>query len=256
MKRNILLTFAGLVLPVFLFSGCVIKEMHESAEGSIDAGKNRYSGVSPIKNGFSESGNVGYLMVEEWQFGMGGNFVGHKEFDQPDPLGSSDAGGPSDGRRRGNYSLLSPRAAAEPANYWSLSEELEFIGKGNKIDAGGGDSETDHLYYLEVPVLMNYNMKINGGNNLYFGLGPYVAAGLFAHFHSVSQGQTTSGSLNFGSNADYPRMDYGLQAKAGYMITPKISLSLNYDFGLRNIGDPVDKAYNNVFGLSVGYRLK
>ncbi|MBS1526992.1 MAG: PorT family protein [Bacteroidetes bacterium] len=257
MKKNRLFSFIALVSLALLFSDCVMREMHESAEGSIDASKNRSSGPSPVTNGFAVGGNVGYLMVEDFQTGMAFNSGGqHKEFDQPDPLGENPAGGPSDGQRTGNYSFMRPRPVAPPPNYWSLSEELEFVGKGNKTDAGGGDSETDHLYYLELPVLINYNMKVNGGNTLTFGAGPYAAAGLFAHYSSSFQGQTMSGSLKFGSNADIPRMDYGLQFKAQYMVCPKVSVGLNFDLGLRNIGDPVDKAYNNSLGLNVGYRIK
>lgn len=241
---------------LLLSSGCVIRSVHQQAEASIDLSKNRYSGVSPIKNDPEAGWNVGYLMIEDFQIGMGSNPGGqYKMFDQPDPLGS-DAGGPSDGQRTPNYNFIHPRPAAAPDNYFTLSEEAELISKPNKIDAGGGDSETDHLYYLEVPVLLNYNLKVNGGNNLYFGLGPYAAVGLWANYSSTFEGQTQSGSLKFGSNADIPRMDYGLQAKAGYMITPKISLALTWDLGIRNIGSPDDKAYNNCFGLNVGYRFK
>jgi len=255
MKKDRLFIGIGLVSLILLFSGCIIRDAHQNAQASIDANKNRSSGVSPIKNDPDIGWNVGYIMIEEFQFGMGGNFVGHKEFDQPDPLGSDAAGGPSDGRHTSNYSFMRPRPAATPANFWSLSEELEFIAKGNKIDAGGGDSENDHLYYLELPVLLNYNMKVNGGNNLSFGLGPYVATGLFAHYTASFQGETQSGSLKFGS-AGVPRMDYGVQFKAGYQVCPKVTLSLNYDLGLRNIGDDADKSYNNSFGLCVGYRIK
>ena len=151
---------------------------------------------------------------------------------------------------------MRPRATPAPANYWSLSEGLEFVSKGTKTDAGAGGSETDDLYYLELPVLLNYNMKVNGDHELSFGAGPYAAAGLFANYSSTFQGQTQSGTLKFGSNADFPRMDYGLQFKAGYMVCPKVSVGLNFDLGLRNIGDPVDKAYNTSLGFNVGYRIK
>ena len=239
-----------------LFTGCVIRSAHQQAEASLDLSKHRSSGVSPDKNDPEVGWNVGYLMIEEFEFGIGGNYVGHKEFDQADPASEGTAGGPSDGQRTPNYNFIHPRPAVSPDNYFTLSEEIEFINKPNKIDAGGGDSETDQLYYLEVPILLNYNLKVNGGNNLYFGLGPYAAVGLFAHYSSSFEGQTQSGSLKFGSNADFPRMDYGLQAKAGYMITPKISLALTWDLGLRNLGDSEDKAYNNCFGFNVGYRFK
>lgn len=256
MKKNILFTIIVLVSLAILFSGCVIETIHSRVKASLDAAKNRSSGPSPVSNKMTAGQNVGWEISEDMGMAINHTSGGAKNFDQPDPLGDNPAGGPSDGLRNGNYSFMRPRAAAPPPAYWSLSEELEFVGKGNKTDAGGGDTETDHLYYLELPVLMNYNMKVNGGNQLTFGAGPYAAAGLFAHYSATSQGQTMSGSLKFGSNADIPRMDYGLQFRAGYMICPKVSVGLNFDLGLRNIGDPVDKAYNNSLGLSVGYSIK
>jgi len=259
MKKNLLFRFIGLILLAQLLSGCVIRSVHQQAQASIDAAKDRYNGVSPVTNDPELSWNIAYIMLEEFQFGMAGNSGGqykYNGFDQPDPLRDNPAGGPSDGLRARNYSFMGPRAAAPPPNYWSLSESLEFVGKGNKTDAGAGGSETDHLYYLELPVLLNYNMKVNGDHELSFGAGPYAAAGLFANYSSTFQGQTQSGTLKFGSNADFPRMDYGLQFKAGYMVCPKVSVGLNFDLGLRNIGDPVDKAYNTSLGFNVGYRIK
>lgn len=131
------------------------------------------------------------------------------------------------------------------------------MGKGFKIISDDGSGrETDNLYYLEIPILANYNMKINGGNELSFGLGPYVAAGLFGHYSDTFDGGHDSGSLKFGGDQDYARMDYGLVLNAAYMVTPKISLALNYDIGLRNINMSDDKLYNRSFGFSVGYRIK
>jgi hypothetical protein len=254
MKKNILFTAIALSSLNFLLSGCfmpILRYKHENAQASIDFATGHHKGPSPEDLKMTPGENVGWQIVEPF-ITMTGNPSRGSQFDQSDPL----PGGPSDGQGTGNHSFMrSP--AASPDKYFSLSEELEFVGKGMKFGGEAGGGETDHIYYLELPVLLNYNMKINGGNELHFGAGPYAAVALFGRYSSTFNGQTTSGSLKFGSNADFPRMDYGLQLGAGYMITSKFSVNVSYDWGLRNLNSgPPDELYNSVFGVSVGYWIK
>lgn len=258
MKKNMLLASVSLVSLALLFSGCeALRDTHEEAMASLDAASAHYNGQSPYHTSSqTPTENVQWLMIEPF-FTSVGTMGGGSPFDQADPLGEAPAGGPSDGTGHANYAFLYPRPAAMPDTYFSLSEGIQFVGKGFKIipDDGNG-KESDHLYYLEIPIQANYNMKVNGGHELRFGLGPYVAAGLLGHYSDTFDGMTQSGSLKFGSNEDYSRMDYGVVLSAGYMISPKISLSLNYDLGLRNINMSDDKLYNRSAGLSLGYRIR
>jgi hypothetical protein len=235
-----------------LLPGCdAMQDVHVSADSSTG----HYKGESPVNySGRTPTENFGYKMSENFIHGLNGNSHTYR-YDQPDPY-SALAGGPSDGNGANNYSFMRPPAAPAPDNYFTLSEDFEFVGKGFKQDAGGGDTETDQLYYLEVPVLINYNMKLMNNHEVRFGIGPYAAAGLFGHYSSSFQGMSSSGSLKFGTNEDYTRMDYGAVINVGYQICPKVDLSLNYDFGLRNINDPADKLYNRSFGINIGYRIK
>jgi hypothetical protein len=255
MKKNILLTAAALSAASLLFSGCqASKRMHDDAEASVDIATGNYKGDSRFATHQKPNVNVGWLITETF-LTSGGSFATGSGFDQTDSQDGLPAGGPSDGTKQGGYHFMLRPAVAVPSGYFTLSEELELVGKGFKTTDDAG-SETDDLYYLELPVLVNYNMKISGGNEFRIGLGPYAAAGIFGHYSGLYSGMHTSGSIKFGPNADYNRMDYGLVLNAGYMITPKISASLNYDLGLRNIYSADDKIFNRSFGLSVGYRIK
>ncbi|MBS1502054.1 MAG: PorT family protein [Bacteroidetes bacterium] len=258
MKNNLLL-IATLSSFGLLCSGCLeVRDMHHDAVVSVDRATGHYTGDSPRRFDNTTGENVGWLMSEAFTTGTGtGSFGSSPKFDQPDPLGETPAGGPSDGRRQGDYSFT-PAPVAVPANaYFSLSEELELVAKGFSVaPTNGVGSEADHLYYLEIPVLVNYNMKLDGGHELRFGLGPYVAAALFGHYSGNYGGTQSSGSLTFGSEGDYARTDYGVVLNAGFMITPKISVALNYDWGLRNIYAPGDNTYNRSIGLNLGYRIK
>lgn len=230
--------------------------MHEEAVLSIEGSSASGSGSSGVQyHGSNTPGeNAGFLMVEALNMGIPGRSDPRK-FDQPDPLGEPD-NGPSDGNKAGFANFLIMRPAPAPNSWFTISEEPQFVGKGFEQDAGGGDTENDHLYYLEVPVLINYNTKLANNHEFRVGIGPYAAVGLFGHYSSTFQGQTMSGSLKFGSNQDYTMMDYGAVINVGYQICPKVDLSLNYDLGLRNINDPADKVYNRSFGLNIGYRIK
>jgi len=230
--------------------------MHEEAAASADLTSGSGNGPSGIKYHGSRTPNenVGYLMNEAFLTGAS-NTTHVSNFDQPDPFGAP-AGGPSDGSKAGNYNFMRPLAAPAPAYWWTLSEELMFVGKGFQQDAGGGDTENDHLYYLELPILVNYNTKLSNGHEFRIGAGPYAAMGLFGHYSSSFQGMTASGSLSFGSNKDYTMMDYGAVINVGYQVCSKVDLSLNYDLGFRNINGTEDKAYNRSFGLNIGYRIK
>ncbi|MBS1530838.1 MAG: PorT family protein [Bacteroidetes bacterium] len=255
MKINRLLTLMGLSSLLFLSSGC-FTIMHEEAAASLDLPSGSFSGPSPLHiGGKTPSENAEWLMIEPWLTSVGSASSG-KSFDQSDPLGDYSAGGPSDGARSGIYNWRPMRpAAAQNQGYFAISEGLEFVGKGFKITQDNG-SESDNLYYLEIPVQANYIVPMEGGHELRFGAGPYIAAGLFGNYSGNFGGQSESGSLKFGSNKDYALMDYGAVLSASYMVTPKISLTANYDFGLRNINMSADKIYNRTIGLSVGYRIK
>ncbi|MBS1526305.1 MAG: PorT family protein [Bacteroidetes bacterium] len=266
MKKNVLLTAIALLPLTILFAECspmLAGMMHEDAEASIDAANGHYTGDSPYNfKGQTVNENVGFLMSEPFYTSIGSPPSGiGGYFDQPDPLGNGQqiGGGPSNGAGHANCNFSQLPVTPPPARYFSLSEELQLVGKGFKVGpTDGTGSEADHLYYLEIPVLANYNMKIKGGNELRFGFGPYIAAGLFGHYSESFNGTDDSGSLKFGgSDGDYKRMDYGIALNAAYMITPKISVALNYDFGLANVNlTQGDNLYNRSFGLSLGYRIK
>ena len=258
MRKNILLTAIILAPLALLFSGCItLQHIHHDAQVSVDIATGHFKGNSTFETHQKPGVNVGYLMSEPFAIAVSGNSGSGSQFDQADPYALQPAGGPSDGAKQAavNWRTVHPPVAPPPAGYFTLSEGLELVGKGFKTTDQAG-TESDALYYLELPVLVNYNMKVNGDHELRFGLGPYAAAALFGHYSGNFGGMHTSGSLKFGPTADYNRMDYGLVLNAGYMICPKVSLSLNYDLGLRNIYSPEDKIFNRSVGLSLGYRIK
>ncbi|SRR5579871_387306 len=148
-----------------------------------------------------------------------------------------------------------PEASNKTNGYFFLSFSPEFIGK-NSNQTGDGYSTHVSLYYLELPILINYAlpMKDNDGM-IHFGIGVYAAAGLFGKF----SGNGFSQSVKFGSsdNDDLKRMDYGIAINAGYSFLKKWDASINYDLGLRDVSatspDPSTKISG--FSLNIAYRI-
>ncbi|HVW15682.1 MAG TPA: porin family protein [Mucilaginibacter sp.] len=251
MKRKLLPIIAILLSTDLLLTGCDV--LHQQAVVSFDESHNYFDGKSVMTiKGEHASENFGYIASEGISMGIGSSGSSNNQFDQADPTGLNS--GPSDG----SYNFL-PMPMSKPAelpdNFFTVSEEIEFIGKGYKETDEGGTTNNS-LYYLEIPVMINYNHKVQGDSYFHGGLGIYAAAGLFGHYSGTYQGQSMSGSLKFGSNADFDRMDYGLIINAGYNITKKIDVFLSYDLGLKNIYSPDDKLFNRTAAINLGYRFK
>lgn len=225
--------------------------MHEEAVASLD--DSRFHNTGPSFSDYRPTGevgeNIGYLVSEAFVTGMGNNSrisgLSNQMYNHPNPW----SGNASD---RENYYFASP----SKGNYLSLSEGLQFVGKGGG-EKFNGDKSTTSIYYLKLPVMINYNFNVAGDNYVHAGLGPYAAAALFGHIKTGSE----KVSLHFGNDEqsdDFKRMDYGLTIGAGYTFLKNWDVSLGYDLGLRNVfpGNEDDKSRTRSFSLNIGYIFK
>lgn len=232
------------LLAVTILTGCTAS-YHQQARVSLDRSKFSNSGPSfDDETDLQTTGeNAAYIISESFTFGGGGGKQSRPVDDQYNfHIPGAD--------NENNY--FSER---ERKDFFTLSEGLEFIGKGNK-EKFEGSKLTTSIYYLKLPVLLNYNYKIGAnGSYLHGGMGPYAAAALFGHYKSDA-GKTT---LHFGSgdDKDFKRMDYGLAFNAGYVFLKKWDVSLGYDLGLRNLlNSDVDKQRNRTISFNIGYIFK
>ncbi|HLY71228.1 MAG TPA: porin family protein [Puia sp.] len=116
----------------------------------------------------------------------------------------------------------------------ALTYGLEFIQKGSKYDYGGGDKETITLGYLEVPVDLLYEYKLQNCSSIFGGVGVYLAYGLGGKDKYTYSGQTVSS--NSFSDSTAKRFDAGFRISAGYRMSCNWSASIVYEFGILNIG--------------------
>jgi hypothetical protein len=140
----------------------------------------------------------------------------------------------------------------------ALKYGLEFIQKGSKYDDGRGDKETITLGYLEIPVDLLYQYKLQNCSSIFGGVGAYVAYGLGGKDKYTYSGQTISSNSFSASSAK--RFDAGLRISAGYKMSCNWSVSIVYDFGILNIGQSSSRGSdysvkNHLWGFNFAYCL-
>ncbi|WP_373513362.1 porin family protein [Persicitalea sp.] len=158
--------------------------------------------------------------------------------------------------------ILSPKFSIQPALLYvtkGFSSELEFRNAQGTLTGNFWGSFRPN--YLELPVLFLYKVKVGNSCKFFGGLGPYAAAGIGGksnfHLATGSSRKILFGPKNNRSPDAYNRMDYGIAAAVGVEIR-KISLTVNYDHGLTEVGPNssivgAGAYYNRSLALSAGY---
>lgn len=136
-----------------------------------------------------------------------------------------------------------------------LQPRLLLSGEGGKY-ADEVDKAEFKPYYLKLPVDLIYKVKMEGGE-LFGGLGPYAALGLFGNY--VENGHKTK--LNYGNSPDddLKRTDFGADFIIGYELNNGVFLDAGYSLGFSDIAPANNTNYktkNMLFGISVGYFIK
>ncbi|MES2265677.1 MAG: porin family protein [Bacteroidota bacterium] len=157
---------------------------------------------------------------------------------------------------------------------WAVEPGLFYSRKGFKANSdftrniGGGSNEDVSINgnvkynYLELPVNVLYNVKLTPGK-VFFGGGPYAGYLMSANAKStttINGVKTTEPTTNYsiGNNAeDIKRMDFGVNALAGFAFNNGFQLSAGYGYGMSNVWheDSNAKVKNRVFNVSVGFAL-
>jgi len=146
----------------------------------------------------------------------------------------------------------------------SIQPGLTFISKGTKFnsnsfafedgDFGSGEKVTLNFNYLELPVNLLANFKLNGSGKIFVGAGPYFAYALNANgkYGSIKE------DIKFGENdSEFKRTDFGLNFLAGYQLNNGLNIHAGYGLGLSSIADPdiSDEVTfkNKVFTVGLGF---
>jgi len=134
-----------------------------------------------------------------------------------------------------------------------LQPELFFSMQGAKEEVGNF-SEISRLNFLKLPVYAGYKIKAGTGLDILFGIGPYIAYGLYATDKAYSD------------SGFFKRFDAGFSGMGGIQFN-QLQITVGYDLGLVDQMDAngwktakdilgLSPIQNRNFKLSVGYFLK
>jgi hypothetical protein len=103
---------------------------------------------------------------------------------------------------------------------------------GNQIGSGTTD-DFIHLSYLSIPLYYKYRIS-----NFSIGAGVQISYLIISSdetkYSDTEYGQSNSGSFN-AKNLDIIKYDYGPKLMLSYQLSNKISINLDYYYGLQNL---------------------
>jgi outer membrane immunogenic protein len=144
---------------------------------------------------------------------------------------------------------------------FSIQPELMFSYQGWKNTQELTNLINDYTYnigYLKMPVLATYNHEYDNALGI-IGIGPYISGvALTNQTYLQNNNNLRSGKLRLGTTKDdeLTKADYGLKAKAGFLLKSGLGITAGYDFGLKDINPTMVKTYNRMFTVSLNYLFR
>lgn len=142
--------------------------------------------------------------------------------------------------------------------HWTFNPSLLFVGKGWKdkdqmVPDFGPDGEPKKdengqiimsrmgrsvaANYLELPLVINYYLRLGESRYIVLGAGPYVACGLMGKVKTKGDGRRQGAEKLYYEEDTFElpgarRFDAGIQAQVGYQLPKGITVGVEADFGL------------------------
>lgn len=110
----------------------------------------------------------------------------------------------------------------------SLNAEGLYVQKGANA-AGGGFTGSEKVNYLEVPVLLRYNLTSGTGPRFFL-----MAGGQYSKLLSCTTSVAGLADVDCKASGDLKGFDYGAVFGAG-VTSGKITLTGRYDLGMQNL---------------------
>lgn len=153
---------------------------------------------------------------------------------------------------------------------FSFQPAVSYVQKGYVISETNAAKSWAALRYVDLD--FNFLLNSKGKTTFYFGLGPSVGFDLPSSFVTKTNNATAinpdpspefsraATKIKFGDEPldNFRGLDFGINGMAGFRLAKGFSLSVNYNFGLRNIatkGTP-DELSNGYVGVRLGYLFK
>jgi hypothetical protein len=136
---------------------------------------------------------------------------------------------------------------------WSIRPALSFQHEASNANIFD-DNTSIRVNYFNLPIDVVYHPDF-AERRWVFGLGPWFGYGLSGKY--TQDGYTYK--IDFGSSDvnDAHRLDFGLEAMAGYQLKPDMMLTAKLDYGLIDVSAQSDfvTIYTRSFGVNFVYWL-
>lgn len=115
-----------------------------------------------------------------------------------------------------------------------------------------------YAYYIEVPVVVNYYIRLSSPHYLNLTAGPYAAIGVGGNTETFGDTDRQGAQRLYYKKKTFDldgvhRFDAGLTVGVGYEYDRRINLSLNADLGMLNVSATGGKNHSLFFAFA--YRL-
>ncbi len=109
-----------------------------------------------------------------------------------------------------------------------------------------------HSSWLEIPVVLKYNLAITGDIKIDPHVGPYFGFGF------AGKNKDTKDKVFSKNGYDFPNFDMGVQFGVGAIFHDVAYAGLDYEIGFRNVADKYDghlTSHNGMFMITFGVYL-
>ena len=153
----------------------------------------------------------------------------------------------------------------------SLRPSLNFMKRGVKISGTAVNPEGPgtvkatmdaNLNYLELPVIVAYNIPLNNDNKVYFGIGPSAGYGISgkSKMTYAAPGYTETEKVSSFKKEDkggagFKRLDISGTAIAGIQFSSGLFVNASGSYGFTNNMEGDGKYNSRSVGLTVGFLL-
>ena len=203
-------------------------------KNSVQYGRYGHTRVTP-----STRSGAGYYTYYGFRLGLTGGTI-----NADDPF--YDAGG----MRSGLNASFNADILLTPYTPLFFETGLQYIEKGGK-KSSGAEKLTYSLNYLEVPLLLKYQLKLDNNIAVTPFLGGYLACGIGGKIKD----QNLRMSENSFTDNNFKRFDGGLRLGCGMMLD-MFYVEAGYDVGLANISqDSFDSAHTGTLFANNGFNF-
>lgn len=148
-------------------------------------------------------------------------------------------------------------------NHFGISADVLYSQWGSKYDDNRTYRFTQHVNYLEIPVVARYFLNLSGTFRPNVFLGPTLAVKMSANRTKTEAISGKAVPANYDNTGDFNNLDlgatggfqlnWGVGHRQRFLVDARYTLGLSNVQGLPNLWGPNRSLHNSVVTLTLGY---